>query len=122
MTSKGNGNRRSFDSPFASLRVAQDDTSGLLAVVGLEKRGSCSRTNAHLSDDETVAKMGHPVLWLKGSSGLGGVESLGVLRCAQDDGKGKGKSKHKCKGKRRFPSGNDKQRQEWTTFDGYVAM
>jgi hypothetical protein len=27
-----------------------------------EKSGSCSRTNAHLSDDKTVAKMGHPEL------------------------------------------------------------
>jgi O-antigen/teichoic acid export membrane protein len=26
------------------------------------QRGSCSRTNAHLSDDRTVAKMGHPVV------------------------------------------------------------
>jgi hypothetical protein len=32
----------------------------------------------------------HPILWLKGSIGVGNVEGVGVLRVAQDDGKGKG--------------------------------
>ena len=41
------------------------------------------------------------VSWLKGSGGVGGVGLLGVLRCAQDDGK----DKRKCNGKRRFPAG-----------------
>ena len=36
--------------------------------------------NAHLSDDKAVAKMGHSGLWLKGSSGCGGMELVGVLR------------------------------------------
>jgi hypothetical protein len=31
--------------------------------LGREESGSCFRTKAHLSDDETVAKMGHPDLW-----------------------------------------------------------
>ena len=62
------------------------------------------RTNAHLCDDEAVAKMGHP-LWQKGSSGWGGVESLGSfdspfasLRVTQDDGNGKYKGNGKCGG------------------------
>jgi hypothetical protein len=29
-----------------------------------EESGSRFRANAHLSDDETVAKMGHPLWWL----------------------------------------------------------
>ena len=29
---------------------------------GLKEGGSRLRTNAHLSDDKTVAKMGHPAL------------------------------------------------------------
>ena len=35
--------------------------------------------NAHLSDDEAVAKMGHPALWVKGWRGCGGAELIGVL-------------------------------------------
>ena len=36
-------------------------------------------------------------MWRKGSSGFGDVSFVGVLRCAQDDGKCKGKSNGKCK-------------------------
>ena len=62
------------------------------------------------------------IQWLKGSSGVGGVESLGVLRLAalaQDDGKSK------CKGRSRFPSGmtsksNDKGNRR--SFDSLRSL
>jgi hypothetical protein len=67
----------------------------------------------HLSRDKTAPKMGHPVLaawsdvrhsamgrrsgW-KGFEGWGLVESLGILRFAQNDSKGKkSRSRSKCK-------------------------
>jgi ABC-type cobalamin/Fe3+-siderophores transport system ATPase subunit len=43
--------------------------ASLVAGVGLS--GSRLRANAHLSDDKTVAKTGHPVLWLREDYGLG---------------------------------------------------
>jgi len=30
---------------------------------GMEKRFAYAGANAHLSDDKTVAKMGHPIYW-----------------------------------------------------------
>ena len=54
-------------------------------------------------------------VWLKGSSGVGGAESLGVLRYAQDDGKCNSEDKSNGKDKRRFPSGmtnKNKQQQK----------
>ena len=38
--------------------------------------------------DETAAKMGTPASWdEKGFGGMGDVCGVGILRCAQDDGK-----------------------------------
>ncbi len=46
---------------------------GLVADAGalLDNDAKAVRfANAHLSDDKAVAKMGHPVLWLKGQTTL----------------------------------------------------
>jgi hypothetical protein len=40
-------------------------------VGGVEESGSRFARISHLSDDETVAKMGHPVLWLVGENRQG---------------------------------------------------
>ena len=36
----------------------------IFSLDGLREMRFAPCANAHLSDDETVAKMGHPVLWL----------------------------------------------------------
>jgi hypothetical protein len=40
---------------------------------------------------QVLKVVGFRGLGLKGSGGLGGVSGIGVLRCAQDDGKNKNK-------------------------------
>jgi hypothetical protein len=48
--------------------VKEDSTDWTILVLAawasLEFRDLRCHEKAHLSDDETVAKMGHPVLWL----------------------------------------------------------
>jgi hypothetical protein len=64
MTNKeqANGNRRSFD-------FAQDDTSVrvdqfcICWATGCGEESGRAAHDAHLNDDETVVKMGHPDLW-----------------------------------------------------------
>jgi hypothetical protein len=44
------------------------------ALIFLQQRalaGAVRFANAHLSDDTTVAKMGHPDFWLRDLSGVG---------------------------------------------------
>jgi hypothetical protein len=51
-----------------AIRLPQDGTPGVLGLI--EENGRASH-DAHLSDDEAVAKMGHPRLWW--TLGFGGA-------------------------------------------------
>jgi hypothetical protein len=62
--------------PFA--RSAMDEQLGF--VEGFGGSGSRFARISHLRDDETVAKMGHPVLWLGGAEVVNGRSLASMVK------------------------------------------